>query len=468
MNKLNKVSILLCIVTFLLAGLISSCRKDTTPITTNNLVKDVSSTDVITNWNDALLKIERYQAGYRPCPIGRAMGYTGWAIYETALPGMPDYQSLASNYPGWTLPTLDKSTVLNYPLALNACQAYLFKLFFPSELVQINGVESVLKTKYSANVSQAIIDASIKWGQDVAAATYNWAKSDVVVHDAQIDVTQAGVYHASGIVGRYSAPANINGEPTGAAKDFAMFPRFGEGRVFAITNSDRVIPDPLPYSEDKNSQYYAQNLEVYTRTTFGNDYDKWIAEFWSDDLLGETFSPPTRWFAIASEVYIASLCDLEKAVITNAKLGISLNDVVVACWGNKYKYDIERPIQYIRRVFSKDPAYPGTDSWLTILGENKVTPGFPAYPSGHSTMGGAAAEILTNEFGIDFAMTDRCHEGRPEFNGTPRSFPNFYAMAEENALSRIPLGVHCRQDCTSGVTMGYQIGRKVNKLAFLK
>ncbi|HMG16324.1 MAG TPA: vanadium-dependent haloperoxidase [Saprospiraceae bacterium] len=469
MNKLNKVSILLCIMALVVVGLISSCRKDTTPITTNNLVKDVASTEVITNYNDALLKIERYAAGYRPCPVGRAMGYVGWAIYETALPGMPDYKSLASNYPGWTLPTLDKSTVLNYPLALNACQATLFKLFFPSELVQITAVETDLKSKYSTSVSQAIIDASVKWGQDVANATYNWAKSDVVVHDAQVDVTQGSVYHATSplIPGRYEAPANKNGDAPN--RNLAMFPRYGEGRVFAITNSDRVIPEPLPYSEDKKSGYYAQNLEVYSRTTFGNDYDKWIAEFWSDDILGETFSPPTRWFAVSSEVYKASLCNLEKAVITNAKMGIALNDVVVACWGNKYKYDIERPIQYIRRVFGSDLTFPtGTDKWLTILGDPLMTPPFPAYPSGHSTMGGAAAEVLTAEFGIDFAMTDRCHEGRTEFNGTPRSFPNFYSMAEENALSRIPLGVHCRQDCTSGVTMGYQIGRKVNKLAFLK
>ena len=466
MNKLNKVSILLCILAIVLVGLISSCRKESNTVGPTNLVKDIPTTDVISNWNDALLKIERYAAGYRPCPVGRAMGYTGWAIYETALPGMPDYQSLASNYPGWTVPTFDKNQQINWPLALNACQAYLFKLFFPSELVQINGVESALKSKYSANVSQSVIAASIKWGQDVAAATYNWAKTDVVVHDAQLDVTQGHVYTHTNIPGRYAAPANKNGDA--ADLNFAMFPKYGEGRVFAITNSDRVIPEPLPYSEDKNSQYYQQNLEVFTRTTFGNDYDKWIAEFWSDDILGETFSPPTRWFAISTQVYNSSLCNLEKAVITNAKMGIALNDVVVACWGNKYKYDIERPIQYIRRVLSKDPAYPEAVNWLTILGDPKMTPPFPAYPSGHSTMGGAAAEVLTAEFGIDFAITDRCHEGRTEFNGTPRPFPNFYAMAEENALSRIPLGVHCRQDCTSGVTMGYQIGRKVNKLPFKK
>ena len=39
-------------------------------------------------------------------------------------------------------------------------------------------------------------------------------------------------------------------------------------------------------------------------------------------------------------------------------------------------------------------------------------------------------------------------------------------MAEENAYSRIPLGVHWRMDCKAGIDLGYVIGRKVNKLPF--
>ena len=34
--------------------------------------------------------------------------------------------------------------------------------------------------------------------------------------------------------------------------------------------------------------------------------------------------------------------DLETAVYANAKLGIALNDCVVACWYSKYFYDIQK------------------------------------------------------------------------------------------------------------------------------
>jgi hypothetical protein len=41
-------------------------------------------------------------------------------------------------------------------------------------------------------------------------------------------------------------------------------------------------------------------------------------------------------------------------------------------------------------------------------------------------------------------------------------------MANENAYSRIPLGVHWRMDCEEGVRFGIEIGRRVNDLPWKK
>jgi len=35
-------------------------------------------------------------------------------------------------------------------------------------------------------------------------------------------------------------------------------------------------------------------------------------------------------------------------------------------------------------------------------------------------------------------------------------------MAEENAFSRVPLGVHIKIDCTEGYRLGYEISNAVN------
>jgi hypothetical protein len=83
-------------------------------------------------------------------------------------------------------------------------------------------------------------------------------------------------------------------------------------------------------------------------------------------------------------------------------------------------------------------------------------------------MGAAGAEVLSGIFGYDYAMTDRCHENRTEFEGRPRSFNSFIEMAQENAWSRVPLGVHYRMDSEQGVNLGLKVGRKVNKIVWNK
>ncbi|HMG15931.1 MAG TPA: vanadium-dependent haloperoxidase [Saprospiraceae bacterium] len=450
MNNLKFKKPIYLLLCFLIVGLISSCRKDEVPVSSVNRVKDIASTDVINDWNTAISKVEFGYGEYRPCPIATVLAYTGLANYETAIPGMPDYLSLATNYPGLSLPNFNKNQEINWPIAINASTAYMYKQFFPKDVSKLATTETALLTKYSANVSKAIIDASTAWGQSVATAVYNYSKSDIVTFDGYLNLYPA-----------YTVKTG-DGYWVPTPPDFTVgkFPQWGKGRTFAISEADKQIPAPIPYSTDKNSLYYGQAIETYNRSINGNDEDKWIAEFWSDDLSKISFSPVPRWMLIASQAYIVSSCNLEKAVVTNTKLGLALNDAAIACWDQKYKWQVERPVTFIRKFI--DPNY------KTFLTANGVTPNFPTYPSGHGTFGSAAAEVLTYELGSDFAMTDRCHEGETAFNGTPRSFFNFYDMAYENAESRIPLGVHFRMDAKEALSLGYRIGRKVNELPFGK
>ena len=102
-------------------------------------------------------------------------------------------------------------------------------------------------------------------------------------------------------------------------------------------------------------------------------------------------------------------------------------DAFIGCWAAKFKYDLVRPITYIRR--SIDP------KWEPLLN----TPPFPEYPSGHSMQSAAAAEVLTSAFGDNFAFEDTTRHG----DGLkPRSFASFRAAADEaghlEALRRHP------------------------------
>ncbi|MCU0349167.1 MAG: vanadium-dependent haloperoxidase [Saprospiraceae bacterium] len=248
-----------------------------------------------------------------------------------------------------------------------------------------------------------------------------------------------------------------------------MGPYFGKARAFAIEGSEKLALPPanyfMEYSEEPNSEYYAQALQVYTKNAALDYNTEWIGEFWSDDLLNVTFSPGPRWTAIANQVVDAENASLEIALETYAKVGMALNDAAVGCWTSKFHYNVQRPDSYIKSVI--DPTYK-PNLFNPITGEEGISPSFPAYPSGHSTMGAAGAEALASVFGYAYAMTDRCHENRTDFEGKPRSFGSFYEMAEENAWSRVLLGVHWRMDCDEGMRFGTAIGRKVNNLPWKK
>ncbi len=437
-----------------------SCGQDNNAdtIITQKLVKEYDS-KVPQQWNDLFLQIERYAAVYRPCPAARMLGYVGLALYEANVSGMPDYQSIAPRYTGLIIPQVELGEQYDWNIISNTVYATMYKKFFAkvqvSDLFKIATLESSINAEAINKVSNDVFVRSKEYGQKVAEVVWNYSTTDIEGHDKYLDPRPTNYTPPTG-AGKW--------KPTPPGNQAAMFPYWGKVRTFAIKEEEKLARPPLPYSEDKTSSYYTQALEVYSTTTPQTYENQWIGEFWSDDVLGFTFSPPSRWIAITNEVLVQEKSSLETAIMAAVKVGLSLNDASVACWNSKFVYNIERPVTYINKFINPN--------WnvlsLTSTGFLSSTPSFPAYPSGHSTFGAAAAEALTSVFGYSIPLTDRCHEGRTDFNGKSRSFNSFYEMSEENAYSRIPLGVHWRMDCSEGLRMGYQVGRRVNALPFKK
>ncbi|HUR29902.1 MAG TPA: vanadium-dependent haloperoxidase, partial [Saprospiraceae bacterium] len=184
----------------------------------------------------------------------------------------------------------------------------------------------------------------------------------------------------------------------------------------------------------------------------------------SDDLTGMTFSPPARIFAIANQVISKEDLNLEETLHLYCRMGIAINDAAVACWKSKYIYNVERPATYINKYIDPD--------FKPILGEAigkpGITPAFPGYPSGHSTFAGVGLRILEHFFGETYEITDNCHFGRTEFRGYPRTYTSWKQMMEENAYSRIPLGVHVRMDCSEGLRLGNAVAVRALSLDLQK
>ena len=419
------------------------------------------SNDVVWEWSELYLKIEKDLPGFRPAPTCRALGYISMGAYETVVPGMEHYRTMHDLIPGFpALEPIHLTYQINWPIALNAYYArtYRFFLFNATEEHQfkMESLEAEQLLKLRQGVPDGIVFNSIEWGRTVADEIISFSEKD------REGATQC----------RAARPTNYN-PPVGTglwiptAPDYgaAMFPYWGKTRAFV--SSQAVLtsePPSYAYSTDPSSNYYKDNLEVSNAISNLTHEDRWIAEFWSDDLTGLTFSPPARILAIANQLIAIENPNLEETIHFYCKLGIAINDAAVGCWKSKYIYNTERPETYIRQHINPN--------FRPILGEAigvpGVTPSFPGYPSGHSTFAGVSWKIFDEFFGENYQFTDLCHYGRTEFNGFPRTYTSWKQMAEENAFSRIPLGVHIRMDCTEGLRLGYEIASKAVELDLTK
>ncbi len=228
-----------------------------------------------------------------------------------------------------------------------------------------------------------------------------------------------------------------------------LLPGWGNNRTFAMPNGAACpLPPPPTYSEDKNSEFYKQALETYEAVKNLSEEHKIIARFWSDDpMLSPT--PPGHWVWVALGIFARDEVPVDKQVDVLARLGIAIADGFIGCWDAKYQYDLVRPVTYIKKHI--DP------KWEPLL----ITPPFPEYPSGHSTQSGAAATVLAQAFGENFAFADATHE---RDGLKTRAFPSFWAAAEEAAISRLYGGIHFRAAIERGLEQGRCIGGYVNAL----
>ena len=411
--------------------------------------------DVVHEWTELMLELERYATSMRPNASARSFAYIYLASYETAVSGMPNQNSNENQLTGLEIDEGVRPQDLNFEIALNSCFATTLEHFIynvPSgSQEQIDQLETELENEFGNNETDETIEESKEWGEYVANQIIAYSQTDLAAEE-QILAPQPTSYE----------PPTGDGYWTYSADpERALFPYWGSVRTFVISPDETTTIAPIEYSEDSNSEYFAQMMECYVENNEAKEEDGeelWIAEFWSDDVEGLMFSPPARQYAISNQLIRRFDMDLARTLTMYLKIGFALNDAAVATWKYKYQYMVMRPNVYIHEHIDADFQ---TNLFRLVYWPN---PSFPGYPSGHSTFASAAAGIFIDYFGNNTNFTDRSHEGRTEFRGAPRQFDSFRQMARENAFSRIPLGVHMSMDCAEGLRLGYEISDAVNGL----
>jgi hypothetical protein len=395
--------------------------------------------DVVIDWHRLILELVRHTATYTPPVASRAFAYIGIAAHEALATGNPALVSLAGQVNGLTAPPMrhagehDEVCVLHAALA-KAVQG-LFSNTGPTGQRAMAAMTRKLGEKAAEGMTDAVIARSTTQGEAVADHILAWASTD---GGAVIDNMGFPREYTPGTRLQDWVPTNLVRQ-----QQAPLLPDWGKVRPFAMpTGASCGIDGPPEYSEDPASAFYLASKEVYDTGKSLTDEQKKIARFWSDDpMLSPT--PPGHWISIVLQIAQRDSLPVEKLTSTLALLGVALADGFIACWQTKFEVNLLRPITYIKRVI--DP------KWEPLLN----TPPFPEFPSGHSTQSGAAATVLTAIFGESFGFDDATHEadGIP-----PRSFPSFWAAAEEAAISRLYGGIHFRFAVDGGIEQGRCVG----------
>jgi hypothetical protein len=249
---------------------------------------DAISSDLASKWADMTMKMTRTTSGYTPPVASRAYGLAGLAMYESVVNGMPESQSLAGQLS--TLPTLPKTEsgkTYNWALALNTAEATILRGLYATTAkeaarnkITIDSLETVLIQAYTASATQEVAERSQKYGAEVATAIFEWSKTDGG-HEGYLRN-----FPASYVVPVFPG----SWEPTENGQKIPMQPTWGNNRTFVPANQGMPLPEPIKFSSELTSQYFAQYLEVYSLNKALSQDQKDAAVWWADDP-GKTFTP---------------------------------------------------------------------------------------------------------------------------------------------------------------------------------
>lgn len=414
------------------------------------------SAGVVYDWVQLDLQLIQQTPGFSPPIAARALGYLGLTLYESVVPGMPAYQSLAGQLNELSsLPWAQPDEPLHWPTVANAALATMTRIMFSNASAEnkarIDTLERGLPLKYPQDfdpnsVTPDISNRSETFGKLMAMAILTWARTDGG-HEAwgPLRRSQPNYVPPSG-TGKWSATPPAFAAP--------LLPYWGKNRPFVLrSGADCPAPPPPPYSEEPGSAFYKDAQEVYQISNAATQEQRQFALYWADDA-GKTPTPAGHWAYIANDLLKTQKANLSRAAEVLARLNMSMSDAFVAAWHTKYSQNVIRPVTYVQLVLDSN--------WTPSL---IPTPPFPDYPSGHAVQSAAAAAVLGSVFGANTQFVDNTHNDR---GWGPRTFKSFKAAADEAAASRIYAGIHYRFSSEGGKPQGACVAGRVLGLRFGK
>lgn len=394
---------------------------------------------------DNLTKVIVYDI-FSPPQSARAYTYASIAAYEALRHSDSTYRTLAGQVNGLgPVPVPAADSEHYFPLA--GVQAFMTvgrALTFSQK--RMDSLRTAMHERIrDLGVPKAVFERSVAYGDKVAQHILAWSKQDNF-----LETRGYAKYEVTNDLGRWvpTPPGYMDG----------VEPHWARVRPFVIDSANQFRPNP-PHRFDMTpgSPFFLQVKEVYDAGRQLTDEQRAIAAFWDCNpyvmnvrghamYATKKVSPGGHWMGITTIASRKAGASLMQTAEAYARTAMALHDGFISAWEEKFRSNLVRPETMINTHLD--------DTWQPLL----QTPPFPEYTSGHSVISTAAATVLTDQFGDDFAFADSTEL---EYGLPVRSFPSFNAAAAEAAISRLYGGIHYRMAIEEGITQGRGVGQLV-------
>ena len=436
MRAMRRSALALALGTLLLAGCESAYERDTAR---------TGDAEWLHEAVDDLTAVIVYDI-LSPPQASRTYAYASIAAYEALAPESSGRATMAGKLNGLE-PLPAPRAGQEYYLPLSSVYAFLTvgkALTFTQERVETARREALDRFR-EMDIPDDVFARSVAYGDTVAERILDWSKKD--------SFAQSRAYEKYTVTG-----AEGSWMPTAPAYLTAVEPGWGSIRPFAMDSASQFRPPPPPRYDMAEGSPFRREVQVVLDAGRGmTEEQRAIAAFWDCNpyvmhlrghVMGATkkITPGGHWMSITGLAARKSGADLPRSAQAYAEVAVALADGFIAAWEEKYRSNLVRPETVIHAHFD--------EGWSPLL----QTPPFPEYPSGHSVISSAAAEVLTDLFGDDFAFDD---DTETPYGIPVRSFPSYRGAALESARSRLYGGIHYPVSIEVGIQQGRSVGRQV-------
>ncbi len=387
-----------------------------------------TSADEVTDWNenmaDALLT-----ARLTPPPSGRLAAMVQSAVFD-AINGV--YR----RYTPVHVPPAAPPGASARAAAIQAAYGVLVRQF-PAQKTTLDAQRASSLAALDDDgdgVFGKSVERGLEWGEQVTDAIWTWRSTDgfSAVLPPFVGSLEVGVWR-----------------PTPPGYSPGAVPQLAYTMPWAVDAPEHFLPPGPPllgsgrYASDVAEVQVMGSINSAARSADGT----FLSLFWN----GNT---PVLWNRVAVDLVERNELSLIEKARVLATLNVAMADAGITCWRAKYTFVFWRPITAITLAGTdgNDATVPDP-TWLPLL----TTPNHPEYPSGHSSLSGAAAEVLAAFFGEDTELSVTS-ETAP---GVARHFTSVSAAAYEAADARVFGGIHFRSACVDAQAMGRRIGSYV-------